>query len=292
MQRNQTNLLLHPLFLSCLLLLILNDHWWKQAFPGFITGKLSDFAGILMAGVLWRQFFPQRVVTGCIVLIMGFLYWKSPLSQPLIDWCNNVIRIPVARVVDYTDLTALIMLAPAFKIKEYGWEKGSWLKVPVYCLTIFAMPASSMHYFYASPEYMPFYDSFTTKQTREVLLQHLNNAGLTYRIDSVEFIPIRQNYYYLQDSGSGEITAVDSMKHVRLVQITHRGAYYSIPSIVLAQDTVRNIHFQIIDRGKKREIYLMSIKPPVRFPQEFKGRNKVLKEYRKAFKAIITGMPD
>lgn len=29
-------------------MLIFNDHWLKQAFPGLVTGKLSDFAGLAM----------------------------------------------------------------------------------------------------------------------------------------------------------------------------------------------------------------------------------------------------
>src|SRR5690606_8292496 len=38
--------LLHPAPLAAIGLLLLNDHWLKAAFPGSITGKLSDFAGL------------------------------------------------------------------------------------------------------------------------------------------------------------------------------------------------------------------------------------------------------
>src|SRR5688500_11278112 len=45
--------LLHPAALASIAVLILNDHWLKAAAPGLVTGKLSDFAGLL--------FFPLMV---------------------------------------------------------------------------------------------------------------------------------------------------------------------------------------------------------------------------------------
>ena len=44
--------LLHPLFLVSLLVLLINDHIAKDLYPGVITGKLSDFSGLLVLPVL------------------------------------------------------------------------------------------------------------------------------------------------------------------------------------------------------------------------------------------------
>ena len=41
--------LLYPVPLVALVLLVANDHWLKAAFPGFVTGKLSDVAGLVLA---------------------------------------------------------------------------------------------------------------------------------------------------------------------------------------------------------------------------------------------------
>ena len=41
--------LLHPLALAALALLVLNDHVLKARFPGLVTGKLSDLAGMVLA---------------------------------------------------------------------------------------------------------------------------------------------------------------------------------------------------------------------------------------------------
>ncbi len=44
--------LLHPVALLAIGLLILNDHVLKQAWPGLVTGKLSDFAGLIFFPLL------------------------------------------------------------------------------------------------------------------------------------------------------------------------------------------------------------------------------------------------
>lgn len=41
------DLLLHPVPLGGLAVMILNDGWLRGAFPGWLTGKLSDFAAVL-----------------------------------------------------------------------------------------------------------------------------------------------------------------------------------------------------------------------------------------------------
>jgi hypothetical protein len=41
--------LLHPIALLALALLLANDHLLKARYPGFVTGKLSDLAGLIVA---------------------------------------------------------------------------------------------------------------------------------------------------------------------------------------------------------------------------------------------------
>jgi hypothetical protein len=41
--------LLHPVALAAIAALVLNDHVLKAHYPGLVTGKLSDFAGIVLA---------------------------------------------------------------------------------------------------------------------------------------------------------------------------------------------------------------------------------------------------
>ena len=46
--------LLHPLWIAALVVLVLNDHLFKGSglLPAAVTGKLSDFAGMVVAPVL------------------------------------------------------------------------------------------------------------------------------------------------------------------------------------------------------------------------------------------------
>jgi hypothetical protein len=44
-----------------------------------------------------------------------FVFWKSPLSQPLINAWNTIGPFTVARVVDWTDLLALLALPLALR---------------------------------------------------------------------------------------------------------------------------------------------------------------------------------
>jgi hypothetical protein len=52
--RSQWAALRSPMFGAALLVLVLNDHWLKGAglLPGWLTGKLSDFAGLIVAPIL------------------------------------------------------------------------------------------------------------------------------------------------------------------------------------------------------------------------------------------------
>jgi hypothetical protein len=44
--------MLHAVPLGALVVLVLNDHWWKRAHPSFVTGKLSDIAGLIFFPLL------------------------------------------------------------------------------------------------------------------------------------------------------------------------------------------------------------------------------------------------
>jgi hypothetical protein len=73
--------LLHPLILLAIGTLLLNDHVLKGQWPGLLTGKLSDFAGLVffpvflqaswelacfVGGQFWSH--SQRVLCACAVL--------------------------------------------------------------------------------------------------------------------------------------------------------------------------------------------------------------------------------
>jgi hypothetical protein len=114
--------LLHPVALVALAVLVLNDHVWKARYPGWVTGKLSDVAGMivfpLVACVIARVIMPRadakRVLAGCIAAtIVGFTLVK--LWPPATHVCEAVMGAlqtplavsPTTIVRDPTDLLAL-----------------------------------------------------------------------------------------------------------------------------------------------------------------------------------------
>ena len=67
--------LLHPLSLLALVLLLLNDHVLKAAWPSLLTGKLSDVAGLVV--------FPLVVVAAWETVLVGVRRWREPTARPL-----------------------------------------------------------------------------------------------------------------------------------------------------------------------------------------------------------------
>ncbi len=107
----RNRLLAKPAIVLALGVLIANDHVFKQQFPGWVTGKLSDAAGLFVLGALIAWLRPRRLAAALIAAGAGFAVWKSELSTPLIAAWNHLSVLPVGRVVDLTDLLALPFLA-------------------------------------------------------------------------------------------------------------------------------------------------------------------------------------
>lgn len=100
-------MLAHPAFTGCVALLAVNDHLLKQAWPGWFTGKLSDFAGVAVVAVLTATVV-GRIRPALALAALGFAAIKlSPVGAAL--------AAPVLGGVtrqDPTDLVALVVLWP------------------------------------------------------------------------------------------------------------------------------------------------------------------------------------
>jgi hypothetical protein len=103
-------ILLSPLFVGALLVLLVNDHVLKHYYPSWLTGKLSDFAGLFVLCLFLLGFFHPRTRLIPLACAGLFAFWKSPLSESFITAWNTLPLFPVHRVVDYTDLLALAVL--------------------------------------------------------------------------------------------------------------------------------------------------------------------------------------
>jgi len=114
-------ILLKPAFLLPLTLLLLNDHLLKAAYPGWVTGKLSDFAGLfvlavfvyVVAGKYLES--PKRLTAMHIAIGLGFVIWKVAPIEIVFAGINRLvsIRLP-SRVKDVSDLIALSILPVSY----------------------------------------------------------------------------------------------------------------------------------------------------------------------------------
>ena len=122
---------MHPLWWMCLLLLVVNDHVLKGAgvLPEWLTGKLSDFAGLVVAPVCFvsllglRKRWAKAVVFGSV----GFMFAALQLSDTLVravQDCAAVVGLSWRIWPDPTDLIALPILLVAWRIsnREQAWS--------------------------------------------------------------------------------------------------------------------------------------------------------------------------
>jgi hypothetical protein len=110
--------LVHPLWVGALVVLALNDHWWKYAdlLPAPVTGKLSDFAGLLVAPVLLAAIVGVRARAGLFAahVAVGVVFTLIQVSRSCADaWSAlmDLVAVPWIITSDPTDLVALPVLA-------------------------------------------------------------------------------------------------------------------------------------------------------------------------------------
>ncbi len=143
---------LHPLPLLALAALVLNDHYGKAAWPGPVTGKLSDVAGMVFfplflqglvevaqsaTGRAWGP--SRRALIGCIVATivvfaavkLGPLEGLYEIGLGLLQWPFRALSAiaggraipgfaPVDVVADWTDCIALPFALLPLTIRRRG----------------------------------------------------------------------------------------------------------------------------------------------------------------------------
>lgn len=152
--------LVHPITVACFVLLVLNDHWLKQDHPGWLSGKLSDVAFMVLAPLwlfaAWARLaswlhrgdspsLRQRVLWACLLLIGVTLvlmettawgdwlyrYGLGALQFPFRALANWVLYAkatnfhPVEATRDLTDLYCLPILAVAYWIGQRSVKEPS-----------------------------------------------------------------------------------------------------------------------------------------------------------------------
>ncbi|WP_066366734.1 hypothetical protein [Herbidospora mongoliensis] len=103
-----------PLTVLALVVLVVNDHVLKQAFPGFVTGKLSDVAGLILLPPLLDLVLRRPKVSIAVTGIAFTLVKASATGAWLASEAWSLVFDPSVVLADPTDLLALPALWAAW----------------------------------------------------------------------------------------------------------------------------------------------------------------------------------
>jgi len=108
--RLRAHVLTSPLFLCAVVVLVLNDHVFKAAWPSPISGKLSDFAGVVVIAIALSVLLGRGAAVTATAI--GFTALKA------VPGINQLVA-PLLGGVTLTDRTDLIALAAL--VPTYWW---------------------------------------------------------------------------------------------------------------------------------------------------------------------------
>ncbi|KDN19287.1 hypothetical protein [Amycolatopsis rifamycinica] len=188
----------HPLIVAAAAVLLLNDHVLKPAWPGFVTGKLSDVAGLVAAppvlALLLGLFLADRAGAAAAVLLTGAGFAWVKLTATGADAASaawSVVNGPSVILADPSDLVAL----PALGLSWWAWRRVAAapplperlvFRVRVLVATPFAVLAITATS--APSETLPSVDSVRIEGTQVVVEANGGSYGSTSGLDGWRFL--------------------------------------------------------------------------------------------------------
>lgn len=272
-------LILNYIFIFCIFLLFLNDHFFKWEYSNWITGKLSDFIGILILPFILTFFAPRFLKTNILITGLFFIFWKSKYSNGLIEFYNKFAFIKITRVIDYTDLIALTMLPLSYLIiRNILNNKAGLIKInsninhrllllPSIFILLATSPPKSFYYTYSNGNLRCYHCGFSIPYTQSEIVDKL-------RKNNIHFDTIR-NFKANPEIAYHFNFEKDSIK------------FYKIKTLIIEQDTLKNVDFSMLSKGKKRtKIYFNGFDYSKKISDE-KLKNLLSKYYYKLIKHYI-----
>ena len=209
------NAILHPVFLLSLLVLLLNDFYLKETFSNQMTGKLSDFTGLIVFPIFIAFIAPSTKKWISIATGVLFVVWKTSLVSPLIDLINQVQPFQLHRVIDYTDYWALLVLPIAHqiitqevKVKFTNYYTLRFAKISLSLISFFAICATSVLPPAEIPEGTVYIGKkYTLRKSKEKTIEMIKSLGysIEYHENLGDSTIIRKDYstkvpYYQTDN--------------------------------------------------------------------------------------------
>ncbi|MDU1889395.1 MAG: hypothetical protein E6767_01790 [Dysgonomonas sp.] len=238
--------ILNPYFITGLIILLLNDFYLKYEYGNFLTGKLSDFAGLLIFPMFVAALIPKLRKYISFITAIGFIIWKLPLFTPVIDQINLLLPITIHRVVDYSDYIALLILPLSHYLinhsEKYTVVLNKFKYVSHFALlaiAFFAFCATSVRplYWEAPKGTILINKSYTIKLSKDSIINSIKELG--YNCDLYERDTISNFTYYQTDN------------------IVRR---YSNKMVI---DTIANVKYQLIElKPNKTKLTIINVTLP------------------------------
>jgi hypothetical protein len=270
----KSSFLIDFIFLSSLILLIVNDHYLKWTYANWFTGKLSDMAGLILLPILILKLIPHlKAINAICGTALFFIFWKLPVATSFINFYNQFGLIPITRIVDYSDLSCLIILWPVyillalndktnFRIVKSNFIWSKLLLMPaIIALMATSPPLSFYHRYTKAPIY--FHKCLSTDLNEVEILNSLQKQG----------------YEVQKDPGMIEN---DSVNYIYINVEASKSPYYTIDEFIFNGDTLKNISFSIFGKLDKSTIYINGLYEESRFNDQ-----KEKRKFRKTKQRII-----
>ena len=259
-------LILNYIFIFGIVILFLNDHFFKFYYSNFLTGKLSDICGIIIFPLFLTYIFPKLKERSVFLACTVFIFWKSEYSQSLIDLYNKYSFIQTSRIIDYSDLLVLIFLPfPYYLIKNIEtFENLTFKKVnpklvfiPSLLIFIAESPPPSFYYTMNDGNLKCHNCNITINKNKNYIVEKLNQNGIAF--DTIKAL----NY-------KGVIDSINGAKK------------YFKRELILDKDTLRNIDLTIVPlKDEKTRIYFNGMDVSENLKNDKKLEKKLRKYYRK-----------
>ena len=173
-------------FILSLFVLLLNDFLLKNAFSNTLTGKLSDFCGLYAFAFFFSQIFPaNKKLAIHIITAVIFILWKSPLSDSFISVFSTYV-FTIDRVVDYSDLWALIVL-PLSYFKNGKSFDSSYKTIGLSFVALIAFASTSQ----PSPRFTFFEPQYVLVKT-SIPVQEQFGENKNIKMDSLTLVRITE----------------------------------------------------------------------------------------------------
>lgn len=189
----QSKYIINPIFISSLLILLINDFFLKYAFHNWITGKLSDIFGIIVFALFFTAFASKFKKSIFIITAFAFSFWKTSYSQPIIEFWNTLKIIQFDRTIDYTDIICVLVLIPLYqyspsilliKSKTIVFKL---VKPALISITFFAILSTSQRR-YLIPSSMKLDKNITIKMSNDSFFRQLEKDKINYQKDDILII--------------------------------------------------------------------------------------------------------